>query len=36
VSPDYEPEYDPEDFRDLRGGGEDDADIDADFERLVE
>lgn len=33
---DYEPDYDPEDFRELRGGGQDDADIDAMFARLVD
>jgi hypothetical protein len=33
---DYEPDYDPEDFRDLRGGGQDDADIDAMFQRLAD
>jgi hypothetical protein len=32
--PDYEYDYDPGDFRELRGGGGDDADIDAMFERL--
>jgi hypothetical protein len=31
-----EPEYDADDFRDLRGGGQEDADIDAMFERLAE
>ena len=32
----YEPDYDAEDFRELRGGGQDDADIDAMFARLLD
>jgi hypothetical protein len=32
----YEPDYDPDDFRDLRGGGQDDSDIDAMFSRLAD
>ena len=33
---DHEGDYDPDDFRDLRGGGQEDADIDAMFERLAD
>lgn len=32
--PDYEPDHDADDFRGLRGGGQDDSDIDAMFSRL--